>query len=45
MEQAIINDGCDVIIVGRGISSANDVAAEACRYAQAGWAAFSKRDL
>lgn len=44
VEQAVINDGCDVIIVGRGISAANDVVAEARRYAQAGWAALSQRD-
>ena len=37
-------DGCDIVIVGRGITSATDVAAEARRYAQAGWESLTQRD-
>ncbi|KAI1719833.1 orotidine 5'-phosphate decarboxylase / HUMPS family domain-containing protein [Ditylenchus destructor] len=44
VERAIAADGCDIIIVGRGITSSTDVAAEARRYAQAGWEAFRQRD-
>lgn len=43
IEQAIISDQCDIIIVGRGITGAADVSAEACRYAEAGWEALNQR--
>lgn len=42
-EQAVTEDGCDIVIVGRGITGAEDVGAEARRYAKAAWEALSKR--
>uniref|UniRef100_A0A1I7SBI6 Uridine 5'-monophosphate synthase n=1 Tax=Bursaphelenchus xylophilus TaxID=6326 RepID=A0A1I7SBI6_BURXY len=44
IEEAIFDQGNDVIIVGRGITKAADPAAEAQKYAQAGWAALQKRE-
>jgi orotidine 5'-phosphate decarboxylase subfamily 1 len=42
-EHVITKNGCDVIIVGRGIITAKDPAAEAKRYQEAGWSAHLKR--
>lgn len=38
----VINEGSDIIIVGRGIYQASDPASEAKRYRQAGWDAYLK---
>ncbi|CAD5226351.1 unnamed protein product [Bursaphelenchus okinawaensis] len=43
IEEAIIDQGNDIIIVGRGITKASDPAAEAEKYAKAGWEALQKR--
>jgi uridine monophosphate synthetase len=42
-ESAIIDNGSDVIIVGRGIIGAEDIRAEAAKYRQRGWDAYSRR--
>ena len=42
-EKAIIENGADVIIVGRGIISSEDPLAVAKKYRKAGWAAYLKR--
>eukprot|EP00041_Stephanoeca_diplocostata_P035539 m.1258157 g.1258157 ORF g.1258157 m.1258157 type:complete len:69 (+) comp24717_c0_seq2:195-401(+) len=39
----IKGDGCDVIIVGRGVYGAADPAAEAATYARAAWDAYQAR--
>ncbi|EOA85298.1 uncharacterized protein SETTUDRAFT_163968 [Exserohilum turcica Et28A] len=39
----ILDQGCDVIIVGRGIVRAHDRKSEAERYRQAAWAAYEER--
>lgn len=39
----VFEQGCDVIIVGRGIVRASDRKAEAERYRQAAWAAYEER--
>lgn len=41
--QAVYEDGCDVIIVGRGIYAAQDWGAEAERYRVEGWKAYEQR--
>lgn len=42
--QVIVESGCDLIIVGRGIyGKGRDVEAEARRYQQAGWSAYEER--
>ncbi len=41
-EQAIVEQGCDVMIVGRGILQAKDPIAVAEQYRQAGWQAYQK---
>ena len=40
---AVLERGADVIIVGRGITGAEDPAVEAERYREAGWNAYLKR--
>ena len=42
-EQAVIDRGADVVIVGRGITAANDVVEAAERYRLAAWNAYLKR--
>lgn len=42
---AIKEQGCDVIIVGRGIIAADDPVAEAEAYRKAGWVAYSNKTL
>lgn len=42
-ETAILENGTDVIIVGRGIITASDPAAEAKRYRQRGWEVYCRR--
>lgn len=42
-ETVIRERKCDVIIVGRGITSANDPLAEAKKYREAGWLAYKNR--
>ena len=39
----ILDQGCDVIIVGRGIVRAANPAAEAARYQAEGWNAYEER--
>ncbi|CAO3685812.1 unnamed protein product [Umbelopsis ramanniana] len=42
--QVIVESGCDLIIVGRGIyGKGRDVQAEARRYQEAGWSAYQER--
>jgi orotidine 5'-phosphate decarboxylase subfamily 1 len=41
--QAILENGSDIIIVGRGILKAQDPKTEAERYRQAGWECYRKR--
>ncbi len=40
-KEAILRDGCDIIIVGRSIYGARDPSAEALRYRNAGWEAYT----
>lgn len=42
-ESAIIENGTDVIIVGRGIIKADDPVAEAKKYRERGWNAYKRR--
>lgn len=42
-EEAIVRDGCDLIVVGSGIIGASDPAAAAKEYQRAGWEAYRKR--
>lgn len=42
-ESVVVGDGCDVIIVGRGVYAAADPATAAQEYATAGWSAYNKR--
>lgn len=42
-EEVIGQDGCDIMIVGRGIYGQEDMLAAAERYRSAGWEAYSKR--
>lgn len=42
-EEAIMNRGADVVIVGRGVIEASDPQAEAELYRNAGWEAYLKR--
>lgn len=42
-QKLILEQGCDVIIVGRGIVRAQDRKTEAERYKKAAWAAYEKR--
>lgn len=42
-ESAIIENGTDVIIVGRGILNASDPVAEARQYRERGWNAYKRR--
>ena len=42
-EEVITKRGCDVIIVGRGITSASDPPSEAKKYREAGWRAYKMR--
>ncbi|KAH7727823.1 orotate phosphoribosyltransferase [Aphelenchoides avenae] len=44
VERAVVEEGNDIIIVGRGITEASDPAAEAAKYAKNGWDALQKRD-
>uniref|UniRef100_A0A915MFL5 Uridine 5'-monophosphate synthase n=1 Tax=Meloidogyne javanica TaxID=6303 RepID=A0A915MFL5_MELJA len=39
-EQAILNDGCDIIIVGRGITEAENVEEEIKKYREIAWNAY-----
>ncbi|KAI9721179.1 MAG: hypothetical protein M1812_002340 [Candelaria pacifica] len=41
--KVILEEGCDVIIVGRGIIEATDKASEAERYRKEAWAAYEER--
>lgn len=44
-EQAILEDGCDIIIVGRGVTDAADddkMVEEARKYANSAWEALTK---
>ncbi|KAL7072405.1 hypothetical protein ACQ4LE_008788 [Meloidogyne hapla] len=41
-EQAILNDGCDIIIVGRGITEAENVEEEIKKYSEISWNAYFK---
>jgi orotidine-5'-phosphate decarboxylase len=42
--EVIVDSGCDVIIVGRGIyKKADDIPAQARRYQEAGWAGYLQR--
>jgi Orotidine 5'-phosphate decarboxylase / HUMPS family len=39
----VVRDGSDVIIVGRGITGAKDVASAAALYQKAGWEGYQER--
>nr|CAD2190861.1 unnamed protein product [Meloidogyne enterolobii] len=39
-EQAILNDGCDIIIVGRGITEAENIEEEIKKYREIAWKAY-----
>lgn len=41
--EAVLKRGGDVIVVGRGVTTAKDVAAEAKMYRQELWAAYKQR--
>jgi len=42
-ETVVLGDGCDIVIVGRGVIGATDRAAEAKRYRDEAWKAYSRR--
>ena len=42
-EEAILNKGADIIIVGRGLIESSDLIASAAMYRQVGWASLMKR--
>lgn len=42
-EKVITGDGCDIVIVGRGILTSKDRAAEAKRYKEEAWKAYESR--
>jgi orotidine-5'-phosphate decarboxylase len=42
-EEAVLTRGADVVVVGRGITSANNIADEAKAYQEELWAAYEKR--
>lgn len=42
-EKAILENGSDIILVGRGITQAKDPLAETRKYREAGWACYQKR--
>ena len=42
-ESVILGDGCDIVIVGRGIIAAKDRVKEAIRYKEHAWQAYQQR--
>ncbi len=42
-DEAVTHRGCDIVIVGRGITKAKDPAQEAEKYRKAAWEALTKR--
>jgi uridine monophosphate synthetase len=44
IDYALTEEGNDIVIVGRGITSASDVKGEAQRYQQAAWAEMEARE-
>ncbi|KAI6215791.1 Uridine 5'-monophosphate synthase [Aphelenchoides besseyi] len=44
VKEAIVDDGNDIVIVGRGITNAKDIKAEAQRYQEAAWTALQSRE-
>ncbi|KAI6189123.1 hypothetical protein M3Y98_00428600 [Aphelenchoides besseyi] len=44
VKEAIVDDGNDIVIVGRGITNAKDIKAEAKRYQEAAWATLQSRE-